>query len=351
MFELRHISKKIDNFCIDDISLNMDKGDYCAVVGISGAGKSILLELIAGLIKPDKGQILLNGEDITYKKIQKRSIGILFQDYALFPHMTARQNIEYSLKNKNLTKTERHELVQNIAKDLEILNLLDRKPITLSGGEQQRVSMARTLITKPEILLLDEPLSSLDVLLKNELIPFLRNMNSKGQTIIHVTHAYEEVISLANKVAIIENGRLLQQGNPTDVFRRPLSKFTANLSGVKNFFEVKIISNNNYEKCAVIDNKVKVIFLSESEATQGNIVINSDDIILSDKPIESSAVNNYEGIITEIIPSTLGVEICIDIGIFMYVTITTTVMNKMQLERGKKIYLCFKASNVKFYNK
>jgi len=309
------------------------------------------LELIAGLLKPDKGHIILNGIDITQAKIQKRSVGILFQDYALFPHMTAFQNIEYPLINKGLAKKDRQTLVQNIAKNFDIFNILNRKPSTLSGGEQQRVSLARTLITNPDILLLDEPLSSLDILLKNELIPLLRNINRKGQTIIHVTHAYEEVISLANKVAIIENGKLIQEGTPADVFRNPLSKFTANLSGIKNFFEVSVIKNNKNENIALIDNKIEILFLSDYNVTTGYIVIDSSDIILSDKPLKSSALNNFEGLITDIIPSTLGIEISVDIGVIIYANITATSFNKMNLKRGDKIYICFKSSSIKFYMK
>ena len=350
MFELRKISKNLGTFNIENIDLKVDKGDYCVILGVSGAGKSMLLEMIAGLIKPDYGNIFLDDEDITNKKIQNRNIGLLFQDYAIFPHMTVRQNIEYPLKTIYKSKREREELVDAIAKELSIFHLLDRKPQTLSGGEQQRTSLARTLITKPHILLLDEPLSSLDIILKNELISILRNINRKGQTIIHVTHDYEEVISLANKVAIIENGKLIQEGKPFDVFNNPLSKFIANLSGIKNFFNASVVKDNiSGEKVALIENNLSVIILTEYCDVKGNVSINSEEIILSEQRIDSSAVNNFEGIIKDIAPTALGVEISVDIGVIIYVTITKSSLIKLQLENQKKIWLCFKASSVKFY--
>jgi len=350
MFELRKISKKIGAFNIENINLKVSRGDYCVILGVSGAGKSILLEMIAGLINPDSGNIILNGEDITNKKIQKRNIGLLFQDYAIFPHMSVRQNIEYSLKSTGKSVQEREILVNKIAQELSISHLLERKPETLSGGEQQRASLARTLITEPHILLLDEPLSSLDVILKNELISILRKLNRKGQTILHVTHDYEEVISLANKVAIIEEGKLIQEGNPKDVFKNPQTRFIAHLSGIKNFYAAHIIKDEiTQEKVALIDNNIRIIILSEYFDVQGNIAIDSEDIIISENRVESSAVNNFEGTITDIMPTALGVEISIDIGVIIYVTITKSSLLKLNLENKKRVWLCFKASCVKFY--
>ncbi|RLD63190.1 MAG: ABC transporter ATP-binding protein, partial [Bacteroidetes bacterium] len=202
MLKVKNISKKLDDFNIKDISFSVNKGDYFIILGVSGAGKSVILEMIAGLMQPNSGTIYLNNKNITNEKIQKRKLGLVFQDYAVFPHLSVKENISYPLKNRGLEKKEIQNRLNQLAEEMSISHLLNRKPTTLSGGELQRVALARTLALNPECLLLDEPLSSLDIQLKNDLRGLLRKINKKGQTIIHVTHDYEEAIFLANKVAV-----------------------------------------------------------------------------------------------------------------------------------------------------
>jgi len=226
---------------------------------------------------------------------------------------------------------------------MNITHLLNRKPATLSGGELQRVALARTLALKPEILLLDEPLASLDIQLKDELRHLLRNINKKGQTIIHVTHDYQEVISLANKIAIINNGSIEQTGTPNEIFQHPKSQFIANFTGIKNFFKAELKN-----KQAIINNSIAFTLLTDKTQGKGNVLINSQDIIISENKVESSACNNFKGIITDIIPAPLGIEIFTDIGIKMVALITTQSLKKLNLYKGKNIWISFKASGVIF---
>ena len=194
MLNLNEVCLKQGKFSLKSISLTVEKGDYFILLGVSGAGKSMILETIAGLLKPVSGTILMNGNNITNAKIQDRKIGLVFQDHAIFPHMTVYENLAFSLHGKKLDVVQKMDQIATVAAQMSITGLLNRKPSTLSGGELQRVALARTLIQNPSLLLLDEPLSSLDVQLKDELRTILRKLNRSGQTIIHVTHDYDEAV-------------------------------------------------------------------------------------------------------------------------------------------------------------
>jgi ABC-type sugar transport system ATPase subunit len=187
MLKLCDINKKLGDFALSGINLDIPEGEYYVLLGRSGAGKTQLLELIAGLEKADGGSILLDNEDITCKKIQERKIGIVFQDYAIFPHMTVFGNIAYPLKVRNTPEDVVKSMVTESARQMNIVHLLKRSTRNLSGGERQRIALARTLVTLPRLLLLDEPLSSLDASLKDDMKRLLRKLNRDGHTIIHVT--------------------------------------------------------------------------------------------------------------------------------------------------------------------
>lgn len=344
MLDLKNIRLQYKDFSLKDITFSIDEGEYFVLLGKSGAGKSLILEIIAGLISPDSGKVFLNGEDITRKNIQKRQIGIVFQDYAVFPHLTVRENICYPLKSNKAGKTIRHKKVEELARQTDIYNLLNRKPSTLSGGELQRVALARILALNPKCLLLDEPLSSLDIELRQELRELLRNLNRKGLTIIHVTHDYEEAVSLANRVGIIHDGRIIQTGTLKEVFHTPKSKFVAKFTGIKNFYNAKIISGNK----ALVENKVEITTLPLVEEAQGFIMFRAEDVILSNKKIESSLSNNFKGEIISLIPTMNGIEVVVDAGIKIVSLITSQSVNNLGLAEGKNIMVNFKAAAVRF---
>ena len=347
MLDLQNISKNLDEFTVKDISFKVEKGDYYVVLGHSGAGKTVLLEIIAGLITPDSGKVLFNGEDITLQKIQKRKFGLVFQDHAIFPHLSVKENIAYSLKSKKITKQKIHERVEKLAKNFEIEYLLNRRTTNLSGGELQRIALARTLALNPDILLLDEPLSSLDVQLKNDLRRLLRNLNKKGQTIIHVTHDYEEAILLSNKIAVFHDGKIIQSGTTNNVFHHPGSEFVAHFTGVKNYFKVKLDNNEqNGLKTAKVNN-IEIKLLSKEKCNEAFVIIRSEDIILSREIQDSSASNNFKGVVNEINLSKPGIEVIVDIGIKLTALISSTSLKKLKIIEGENICVSFKASAVR----
>ena len=347
MLTLQHISKRFPGFFLEEISFTVEQGDYFILLGESGAGKSMLLETIAGLVKPDSGTIRLNGKDITGEKIQNRAIGLVFQDHAVFPHMTVSENIIYALYNSDLSKKEKKEKVKNLANELGISELLNRRPETLSGGELQRVALGRTLIQQPKILLLDEPLASIDARLKGELRRLLRKIHKNGQTILHVTHDYEEALSLGTKIAVINEGKVIQAGSPAEVFHHPKSEFVAHFVGVKNFFPASLVMENK-ASFAVTDNNIRIRIVTDETGVEGFVLIRGEDILLSLEPVETSSTNNFIGQVTEVVPSSGGMDVTIDIGIEIHALITHESHVKLGIQEGKTCWIHFKATAVRF---
>ena len=347
MLELRNISYETGDFQLHNISFRVEEGEYFVLLGPSGAGKSVLLELIAGLTFCDSGNILFKGKDYTDDPAWKRPFGLVFQDLALFPHMNVYDNIAYPLKRLKLDKKSIGLRVEELSQELEIIHLLFRKPDSLSGGEQQRVALARTLALKPSVLLLDEPLSAVDVSLKHELRALLRKINRNGVSIIHVTHSFEEALAMAQRVSIIEKGTIIHTGTAHEVFDRPKSSFIANLSGHRNFFKARVSREpDSYLLSAEVSPGNIIFCYGESTITEGFVLINHENIVLSiDKP-DLSTRNNFYGIIIDLHPTRHGFEITIDVGILLHAQLTAESVQKFNLKQGSKIWACFKASSV-----
>jgi molybdopterin-binding protein len=346
MLELRKISCSFPGFSLYKISFNVADGEYFIVLGESGAGKSLLLETIAGLNPVKSGILLLDDKDITHEKIQQRGIGIVFQDQAVFPHLSVKENIAYPLKGRNLSKSEKDKIIGDITGILQISKLLNRRPATLSGGELQRVALARALVQKPKVLLLDEPLSATDSKLRSELRALLRQINRLGQTIIHVTHDFDEAVSLADRIAIMNQGRIVQSGTPQEVFGNPVNGFVAHFAGIRNFYKVRIEKHNG-TSIARPAKEVEIFIGDSSEADSGYLLIRNEDILLSSTAFESSALNNFEGLVTDIYPSRSGMEVVIDIGITLHAQISRESAMKLRLAPDEKVWVHFKASSVK----
>ncbi len=349
MLEIKNISTRLGDFHLKNISLKVEKGDYLTLLGLSGAGKTVLLEILAGLITPDEGTIFLDGENISGMSIQKRPLGLVYQDMALFPHMKVHKNIAYGLHGKGLSGSQIRNRVTQLAEQARVTHLLDRHPGTLSGGEAQRVALARTLASEPSVLLLDEPLASLDVTLRHELRDLLKEINQSGKTIIHVTHDYMEAATLSKTIAVIENGTLLQWGKPEEVFRNPVSEFVARFSGIKNIFQCRF--NPDEQQNGLFRGKtphgllMKVIEPPAQNIT--HLMIPGEDIIVSEQKLETSATNQYQGFIKEIITLNHGVELIISTGENFSVIVSKKSVHSLDLSRGKKVWISFKASAVR----
>lgn len=211
MLEIKDIKLKLGRFALNNIDLKINIGEYFVILGASGAGKTVLLETIAGLYTPDKGYILYNKDDMVLLPPEKRDIGFVYQDYELFPHMTVEDNIIFGLKIRKMDKSIIAEKLYKLVSMLKIEHLLKRYPSKLSGGEKQRVALARAIIISPKILLLDEPLSALDIMIKPTLQQEIKNIHKEFvPTIIHVTHDIDEAIFLADRIGIMNDGNLLK---------------------------------------------------------------------------------------------------------------------------------------------
>ena len=227
-----------DVTALGGVELTVRAGEFFTLLGPSGSGKTTLLRLIAGFERPDRGRIELGGRDVTGVPPYARDVNTVFQDYALFPHMTVAQNIEYGLRVRHVAKAVRRERVARALEMVRLPGLGARKPAQLSGGQRQRVALARAIINEPRVLLLDEPLGALDLKLRQEMqLELLRVQREVSVTFIYVTHDQEEALTMSDRIAVMHNGRIEQIGAPHEVYERPRTAFVAGFIGVSNLIE------------------------------------------------------------------------------------------------------------------
>jgi putative spermidine/putrescine transport system ATP-binding protein len=220
------------------IDLDIAAGEFFTMLGPSGSGKTTLLRMIAGFERPDEGTVELAGVDVTRDPPYLRNVNTVFQDYALFPHMTVRQNVEYGLRVRKVARQERRRKAEAALDMVRLSGLGERKPVQLSGGQRQRVALARAIVNEPEVLLLDEPLGALDLKLRQEMqIELKRIQREVGITFVYVTHDQEEALTMSDRVAVMDLGRIEQLGTPVDVYERPATEFVAGFIGVSNLLE------------------------------------------------------------------------------------------------------------------
>ncbi|MCK6442582.1 ABC transporter ATP-binding protein [Elstera cyanobacteriorum] len=224
-----------DLAAVQDVSLSVEKGEFISLLGPSGCGKTTTLQMIAGLTEPSGGRITLNGRDITHEKPNKRGLGIVFQSYALFPHMTVAQNIAFGLEMRKIGRAEREKRVTDVLALVQLSAMADRFPRQLSGGQRQRVAIARALVIEPPLLLLDEPLSNLDAKLREEMQFEIRRIQRRtGTTTIMVTHDQAEALSISDRVVVMEKGRMTQVDTPYILYEHPATEFIAGFVGRMN---------------------------------------------------------------------------------------------------------------------
>jgi putative spermidine/putrescine transport system ATP-binding protein len=223
---------------VDGVELEVRRGEFFSLLGPSGSGKTTMLRLIAGFELPDEGRIELGGRDVTKMPPFDRDVNTVFQDYALFPHMTVAQNVAYGLKIRKVPRRERGERVGEALEMVRLAGYGDRKPSQLSGGQRQRVALARAIVNRPQVLLLDEPLGALDLKLRQEMeIELKRIQGEVGITFIYVTHDQEEALTMSDRLAVFNRGRIEQVGAPAEVYERPATEFVAGFVGTSNVLE------------------------------------------------------------------------------------------------------------------
>ena len=344
MIELTKIYTYWADFTLKNIDLKINEGEYFVVLGPTGAGKTLLLELIAGFWQPDKGQINMFGEDVTLMPPEERGIGFVYQDYMLFPHLNVYENIAFGLKLKKISPDEIKQRVNRIAKTLSIHNLLKRDPATLSGGEAQRVALARALVLRPKVLLLDEPLSALDPNVQDKVRGEIKKLHNEfGITTIHITHDREEAMILADRIAVMAKGKIYQVGEPAEIFQQPSSRFVAEFVGVQNIFTGTISKNGKVAITGLTDGPV---FTISKRTGKVSITIRPEEIIISPKKVHTSARNVLSGKVRAM--ENRGSVICVDIdaGKNFSVFITKQALEDLGINIGSKVWLMFKASAV-----
>jgi iron(III) transport system ATP-binding protein len=244
--ELRGVSKLYGAGgarAVDDVSLSIEPGEFFFLLGPSGCGKTTLLRIVAGLVAPSAGSVLLGGRDVTALPAQKRGTALVFQNYALWPHMTVSQNVQFGPQMKGLPRAACHRLADENLARVQMEAYGARRPNQLSGGQQQRVALARALAAEPACLLLDEPLSNLDARLRLHMRGELRRLvKSAGTTALYVTHDQKEALSMADRIAVMDQGRLVQVGAPEELYRRPANRFVADFLGEANFLEGEVLA-------------------------------------------------------------------------------------------------------------
>jgi len=350
MLSIDDISLRLGDFFLSNISIDVEKGEYIVILGMSGVGKTVLLEILSGILHSEQGRLILDDKDITREKIQRRPFGLVYQDQALFPHLSVRRNVEYGLRCQKKPASEIKKRVNHIAAELGIQHLLQRHPSSLSGGEAQRVALGRVLVTDPRILLLDEPLSALDTQARSNMRRLLKNIHRRGQTIIHVTHDYEEAISLASRIVLMENGTIIQTGSPDEIFRHPKSQFVARFVGIRNFFQGQLISagEDGQRTATFTTDGIAFSISSKCESGPGFCMLRSEDVTLSSKPDRTDGLNKLPGTITDIIPSSLGVEVIVDIGFEVSAMVTRKTIRRLDLDIGNQVFVGFKENAARF---
>ena len=338
MIKFDKMNKSLGTFKLKNLSLEIAKGEYFVILGPSGAGKTIILELLAGLLKPDSGE--LSGLSIN-------KTALIYQDYMLFPHMNVKDNIAYGLKVRKAPKDKITTAVKNIAEQLEISELLDRDTLNLSGGEKQRVSIARASVIEPEVYLLDEPTAALDINTRSKILKTFSDIHkSKNATFIHVTHNFEEALFLADKIAVVNNGELIQLGTPEEIFDHPESKFVADFVGFDNSFCGSI-----KDSCFIPNDDLETRFLVPAENSEkAHIAFKADDVILSNNKFESSARNSFHGTVESINKKLSLSEVTVKINDTLITSlITHDSLKEMKIFEGEPIWVTFKSSAVKVF--
>jgi len=242
LIEIRDLAKSFGNVkAVDDISLDIESGEFITLLGPSGSGKTTVLRMIAGFEDPDAGSIKLNGEDITHLPPFDRDVNTVFQDYALFPHMSVQENVEYGLRTRKVPKAERAKQALEAIASVKLEETVNRLPHQLSGGQRQRIALARALVLRPRVLLLDEPLGALDRQLREEMQVELKTIQrDAGITFVFVTHDQEEAMRMSDRIVVFNSGRIEQVGTPEQVYEEPRTNFVAGFLGTANIFSVDV---------------------------------------------------------------------------------------------------------------
>jgi len=349
MIEIKDLCVALGSFLLKDITFDVQDGEYFVLLGPTGAGKTVLLESIAGLNPIKSGQVKINGRDVTFLNLEKRNIGFAFQDYALYRHLSVRDNISFGLQWRRKTRREIEDAVDRVIELLGIAHLLGRRPWSLSGGESQKIALARALAIKPDLFLLDEPLSAVDPEMREATERELKEIHNRLRlTTIHVTHDFEEAIALGDRIAVLGKGRIAQIGTPEQIFRQPNSEFVARFVMTRNIFEGEVSNSSDGQSVFCADGvKLAVVTTLRGKL---HASIRPEDILISRKPLHcSSTSNSFQGTITRIANRGSVAHLTVNVPPDFTCLILHRSLEEMGLEEKQKVFITFEASSVNVF--
>ncbi|AFS78063.1 molybdate ABC transporter ATP-binding protein ModC [Gottschalkia acidurici 9a] len=340
MIRLENVNKSLGDFKLKNVNISLKDGEYFVILGPTGTGKTVILETIAGMYVPDSGSIYFNDTLINNVLPEDRSVGFVYQDYGLFPHLSAKENIVYGLNSRKFSKEYRLSFLESISKTLKISHLLEKDISTLSGGEKQRIAFARAIAIKPNILLLDEPMSALDPNTKEELMYELKEIHKNlGTTSIHVTHDFREALYLADRIGVLFSGEFIQIGTPEEIFFKPSSLKVSNFIGLENIFPCDIKDNIAY-----LSNDLS-LQINYSKSINCHITVFPNDISISKNIIENRD-NVFKGYIKEIIANPFYLKVYVDIGIDICIVCLNDNYNNLNFCRNDEVWVGFDKSAI-----
>ncbi len=342
MIRTEGLNIHLGDFHLRDITLSIAENQFFVLMGPTGAGKTVLLEALAGLVPTRSGRILINGRDVTRFPPEKRGVSIVYQDYALFPHLSVGKNIFYGVHYHRIDKDIARRRFSELVEQLNIGHIVKRRPGTLSGGELQRVALARALMVNPDVILLDEPLSALDPVFREEIRIMLKTLHSTSRTTFFmVTHDFAEALSLADRAAIMNQGEIEQAGSMQDIFSRPESTFVADFVGMKNIFSARFRDR----EAQVGKHQFETTLRPSDE--NGYIAIRPEDIVLSTTRLDSSIRNVFHGTVRRIIDQGFSYEVHVRADDMTFKSmITKSSLFQLGIREGADIFLSIKASAI-----
>ena len=342
MIRIENLHINLPGFSLRDISLHVKENEFFILMGPTGSGKTVLLEGISGLAPVRHGKIFIGGREVTPLPPEKRGVSLVYQDHALFPHLTVQDNIRYGLRYHPVDKKQGQRHLRRLVETLDIGQILERLPLNLSGGEKQRVALARALIVSPQVILLDEPLSALDPVFREEIRNTLKGLQrTSNTTFMMVTHDFAEALALADRAAVINNGRIEQSGSIDDIFLRPRSAFTADFVGMKNIFEGQFTNNR------VRFEGLEIILERKLDSSKGHIAIRPEDIRIGPRALGSNGQNTFEGRVRSIIDQGFTYEVHVGVGGLVFKSLVTKKgLYKMGIQEGDSISIAFSPASV-----
>ena len=346
--ELINVTKRFGSFtAVDDVTFSLEKGHILSLLGPSGCGKTTTLRMIAGFEDPNEGDVLISGESMLGKRPYERNVGLLFQDYALFPHMNVEQNIAYGLKRRKFDRSTQNNRVKEMLELVKLEGFADRRPSQLSGGQQQRVALARALATSPEVVLLDEPLSALDAKLRQELrIELKQILSAVEATTIIVTHDQEEAMSLGDSLVVMNEGKIVQEGAPTEIYKNPASRFVAEFIGRSNWLSGTI--GTDHEDGLVefrFDGDLSILIPKPNfESESYDVCIRPERIrTIEDENIEQSEqYNQLIGTVKDVAHLGSDVHTLVELSNAKFVTVSQQFTGQSLTRYGEVVRLAFR---------